>query len=43
MDTLATPFFHALASPAIDTWMNFFTLLGSIYVIPFCSPRRSSC
>ena len=34
MDTLATPFFHALASPAMDALMNFFTLLGSVYVIP---------
>jgi len=34
MDTLATPFFHALASPAMDALMNLFTLIGSIYVIP---------
>src|SRR6185369_1332499 len=34
MDTLATPFFHALASPAMDALMNSFTLLGSVYVIP---------
>jgi membrane-associated phospholipid phosphatase len=34
MDTLATPFFHALASPGMDALMNLFTLLGSVFVIP---------
>ena len=34
MDTLATPFFHALSSPAMDVLMNLFTLIGSVYVIP---------
>jgi undecaprenyl-diphosphatase len=34
MDTLATPFFHALASPAMDALMNFFTTMGSVLVIP---------
>jgi membrane-associated phospholipid phosphatase len=34
LDTLATPFLHGLASPALDTVMTFITTLGSNLVIP---------
>lgn len=34
LDTWATPFLHGIASPGLDTFMNFLTDLGSILVIP---------
>jgi undecaprenyl-diphosphatase len=34
LDTLATPFLHGLASPALDQLMNAITTLGSNLVIP---------
>ena len=34
LDAVATPFLHALASPALDAVMNVLTFIGSDFVIP---------